>query len=328
MNEDVAQHFVILYYFRDGSYWWSCCETRPIFNLVDTRCNRIVTAWRPFGTFHQQRFCYSVSVAWDHPLQSARLDIIGLSLCHQIYPLDPLPFYPFLSFSFGLLVCSSRAGAESLCPWCGGAGILHWALWAGSLPQTIASQIRSVCILKCADRSNCPPLDIPSIRSLQLCSAATSSVLWWDHSADRDQLHFSVQNTTLHPVLDEENRRVYMDNLLSLMDKLHICIARSFHRGIVSCTMHKTVISAVERLMVSNEILLQCVTMGTSVSLHSLHALQLSALPASIFTRPKPKLRSLNGLTKMLLLSTANARNGYLTENHKSCDIFQQTCKV
>lgn len=105
MNEDVAQHFVILYYFRDGSYW-SCCETRPIFNLVDTRCNRIVTAWRPFGTFHQQRFCYSVSVAWDHPLQSASLEIIGLSLCHQIYPLDPLPFYPFLSFSFGLLVCS------------------------------------------------------------------------------------------------------------------------------------------------------------------------------------------------------------------------------
>ena len=121
MNENVAQHFVILYYFRDGSYWWSCCETRPIFNLVDTRCNRIVTAWRPFGTFHQQRFCYSVSVAWDHPLQSASLEIIGLSLCHQIYPLDPLPFYPFLSFSFGLLVCSvphSRAGAESLCPWC------------------------------------------------------------------------------------------------------------------------------------------------------------------------------------------------------------------
>ena len=105
MNENVAQHFVILYYSRDGSYW-SCCETRPIFNLVDTRCNRIVTAWRPFGTFHQQRFCYSVSVAWDHPLQSARLEIIGLSLCHQIYPLDPLPFYPFLSFLFGLLVCS------------------------------------------------------------------------------------------------------------------------------------------------------------------------------------------------------------------------------
>ena len=187
MNENVTQQYVILYYFRGGSYW-SCCETRPIFNLVDTRCNRIVTAWRPFGTFHQQRFCYSVSVAWDHPLQSASLEIIGLSLCHQIYPLDPLPFYPFLSFSFGLFGCPPRAGAESLCP---------WHCWAGSLPQTIASQIRSVCILKCADRSNCPPLDIPNIRSLQLCSAATSSVLWWDHSADRDQLHFSVQNTTL-----------------------------------------------------------------------------------------------------------------------------------
>ena len=64
-----------------------------------------------------------------------------------------------------------------------------------------------------------------------------------------------------------------MDNLLSLMDKLHICIARSFHRGVVSCTLHKTVISAAERLMVSNEILLQCVTMGTSVSLRSLHTL-------------------------------------------------------
>ena len=36
MNEDVAQHFVILYYSRDGSYW-CYCETRPIFNLVDTR---------------------------------------------------------------------------------------------------------------------------------------------------------------------------------------------------------------------------------------------------------------------------------------------------
>ena len=125
MNENVTQHFVILYYFRDGSYW-SCCETRPIFNLVDTRCNRIVTAWRPFGTFHQQRFCYSVSVAWDHPLQSASLEIIGLSLCHQIYPLDPLPFYPFLSFSFGLLVCSSRAGAESLCPWQRVGSLTQW----------------------------------------------------------------------------------------------------------------------------------------------------------------------------------------------------------
>ena len=124
MDEDVAQHFVILYYFRDGSYW-SYCETRRIFNLVDTRCNRIVTAWRPFGTFHQQRFCYSVSVAWDHPLQSASLEIIGLSLCHQIYPLGPLPFYPFLSFSFGLLVCSSRAGVASLCPLhC--TGQAHW----------------------------------------------------------------------------------------------------------------------------------------------------------------------------------------------------------
>ena len=175
-----------------------------------------------------------------------------------------------------------------------------------------------------------PPLDIHTIRSA-LCSSARLR-----HQVSSDEtiqltgrkLHFSVQNTTLHPVLDEEKRRVYMDNLLSLMDKLHICIARSFHRGVVSCTLHKTVISAAERLMVSNEILLQCVTMGTSVSLHSLHTLQLSTLPVSIFTRPEPKLRSLNGLTKMLLLSTANARNGYLTENHKSCDNFKQTCKA
>ena len=100
----------------------------------------------------------------------------------------------------------------------------------------------------------------------------------WQGPASFLSSEHNAASPWLHPVLDEENRRVYMDNLLSLMDKLHICIARSFHRGIVSCTMHKTVISAVERLMVSNEILLQCVTMGTSVSLHSLHALQLSTL--------------------------------------------------
>ena len=236
-----------------------------------------------------------------------------------------MPFYPFLSFSCGLLVCPPRAGAESLWPWrCTG----HWV---GRLTATNNCFTNQECLhFEMCWQIQLPPLDIHTIRSA-LCSSARLR-----HQVSSDEtiqltgrrLHFSVQNTTLHPVLDEEKRRVYMDNLLSLMDKLHICIARSFHRGVVSCTLHKTVISAAERLMVSNEILLQCVTMGTSVSLHSLHTLQLSTLPVSIFTRPKPKLRSLNGLTKMLLLSTANARNGYLTENHKSCDTFKQTCKV
>ena len=122
---------MILYYSLDGSHW-SYCETRPIFNLVDTRCNRIVTAWRPFGTFHQQRFCYSVSVAWDHPLQSASLEIIELSLCHQIYPLDA--FLPIFVLFMWTPCLSPKSSSR------------------------IASQIRSVCSLKCADRSNCPHL--------------------------------------------------------------------------------------------------------------------------------------------------------------------------
>ena len=175
---------MILYYSLDGSHW-SYCETRPIFNLVDTRCNRIVTAWRPFGTFHQQRFCYSVSVAWDHPLQSASLEIIELSLCHQIYPLDAfLPIFVLFMWTPCLSPKSWSRISVTMA--------LHWALSGQAHCHKQLLHKSGVFAFWNVLTDPIAPTWYPHypLRSPQLCSAATSSVLWWDHSADRAQASF------------------------------------------------------------------------------------------------------------------------------------------